>query len=43
MLSRCSLCLDLEKYGPEIERTLSGIRTKKCDFEKKTAEEQTPP
>ena len=42
MLSRCSLLLDLEEYDPEIERTHSKIRAKKCDSKKKMTEEQSP-
>jgi len=43
MHGRCSLFLDLIEYNPEIERSLSRIRTKKRESKKKMAEEQNPP
>ena len=39
MHGRCSLCLDLEPYNPEIERSLRKIRAKKKESKKKMAEE----
>lgn len=43
MHGRRSLCLDLEPYEPEIERSLHKIRAKKKAPKKKMDEEQTPP
>ena len=40
MLGRRSLCLDLELYNPEIERSLCKIRAKKKEYKNKVAEEQ---
>ena len=43
MLGRHCLCLDLEPYNPEIERSIQKIRAKTKESKKKMAEEQTPP
>jgi len=43
MHGRCSLFLDLIKYKPEIEHSLSRIRAKKREFKKNMAQEQNPP
>ena len=44
MLGRRSLCLDLEPFNPEIERSLREIRAKKKKSKNKMTEEQpTPP
>jgi len=42
MHGRRSLFLDLVEYNPEIKRSLSRIRTKKCESKEKMAEEQNP-
>ena len=43
MHDRHSLCLDLEPYNLEIERSLLKIRAKKKESKNEMAEEQNPP